>query len=263
MRDEFPAKVKDVLAKRVAYQCSNPDCRMQTIGPHSIMDKAISIGVAAHITAAAMGGPRYDDQMLEEHRTSIENGIWLCQSCSRLIDSDEKLNTPDLLQRWKREAERIAGDRLNKQLALGAAKLPFFSFDDLQPIAENGFYERQFDGQKVRVSLQGRFLHVEHVMSNGLTAYYVIDENGDVSEPKFPHPLSEYSLEIDPNLILRTEKEDLGDGNTREVVFMKWGKKATIIRDGEGKLAALQIEKGSTLNHIEKKIMILAPDFKS
>jgi hypothetical protein len=44
---------------------------------------------------------------------------------------------------------------------------------------------------------------------------------------------------------------------------MKWGKKATIIRDGEGKLAALQIEKGSTLNHIEKKIMILAPDFKS
>jgi len=63
-------------------------------------------------------------------------------------------------------------------------------------------------------------------------------------------------------LILNTVKVNLGNGNTQEMVFMKWGKKATITRDGEGKLAALLIEKGSTVNHIEKKILIRAPDFK-
>ena len=36
----------------------------------------------------AQGGPRYDASMTPEERKSFENGIWLCQSCSKLIDTD-------------------------------------------------------------------------------------------------------------------------------------------------------------------------------
>ena len=68
MRDEFSVKVKDLLAKRVAYCCSNPECGMATIGPNSDAMKATSIGVAAHISAASTNGPRFDREMSEETR---------------------------------------------------------------------------------------------------------------------------------------------------------------------------------------------------
>ena len=31
-RDDFPAKVRDRIAKMSAYRCSNPACRRMTIG---------------------------------------------------------------------------------------------------------------------------------------------------------------------------------------------------------------------------------------
>ena len=43
---------------------------------------------------------------------------------------------------------------------------------------------------------------------------------------------------------------------------MKWGKNATIIRHHNGKLAFIHIEKGFTINHIEKKISVNTPEFK-
>src|SRR5690349_211383 len=88
-RDDFPNPVKQLLARRVGVKCSNPDCRKPTSGPHQLPDKTVSIGVAAHITGAAPGGPRYDSALLTAARRSAGNGIWLCQSCSKLIDCDE------------------------------------------------------------------------------------------------------------------------------------------------------------------------------
>lgn len=105
MRDDFSSKTKEMLAKRVTYLCSNPLCRKPTIGPNSLQDKAISIGVAAHITAAAIGGPRYDSKLSQEDRVDIENGIWLCQNCSVLVDRDQIKFTKELLKEWKIKAE--------------------------------------------------------------------------------------------------------------------------------------------------------------
>ena len=59
-RDDFLQTTIDITAKRVDYLCSNPECGKQTVGPHSDPLKALSIGVASHICAAAEGGPRYD-----------------------------------------------------------------------------------------------------------------------------------------------------------------------------------------------------------
>ena len=85
-RDDFSQKTIDRLCERVGGKCSNPNCRRETKGHHSNPQKRVSIGEAAHITAAAEGGPRYNPDLTPEERSSIENGIWLCKSCARMID---------------------------------------------------------------------------------------------------------------------------------------------------------------------------------
>ena len=115
MRDEFSKKVKDTLARRVAYLCSNPSCRKRTCGPAEDENKFCSIGEAAHITAASKGGPRYDYSLTPEERSSINNGIWLCKNCARLIDIDEEAYPVDLLRNWKDEAERNASESLGQR----------------------------------------------------------------------------------------------------------------------------------------------------
>lgn len=108
MRDDFPKKIKDLLASRVGYRCSNPKCKKVTVGPNTNLNKSVSIGVASHIFAAAEGGPRFDPGMQVNIRKSFENGIWLCQNCAKLIDSDLKKYTPEFLRDWKETAEHWA-----------------------------------------------------------------------------------------------------------------------------------------------------------
>ena len=106
MRDDFTPKTKEILSKRVGFICSNPNCRKPTIGPNSDENKFTNIGVAAHITAASMGGPRYDANLTPEERISITNGIWLCNSCSVLIDRDYDSYNVETLNKWKDCAEK-------------------------------------------------------------------------------------------------------------------------------------------------------------
>lgn len=108
MRDDFKADVKDLLAKRVGMKCSNPNCRRPTSGPQENPKKVLNIGVAAHIAAASKGGPRYDPRMSSQERRSEANGIWLCQTCAKLIDNDEVRYNVDLLRRWRRLSEEAA-----------------------------------------------------------------------------------------------------------------------------------------------------------
>jgi hypothetical protein len=46
--------------------------------------------------------------MTAEERSSIENGIWLCQKCAKLIDNDETRFTAGVIEEWKRIAEATA-----------------------------------------------------------------------------------------------------------------------------------------------------------
>lgn len=107
-RDDFPTSVKTLLAHRAAMRCSSPDCRAATIGPQEGGAGSVNLGVACHIAAAAPGGPRYDASMSAEARRSDSNGIWLCQTCAKRVDSDASHYSAALLLEWKAEAERHA-----------------------------------------------------------------------------------------------------------------------------------------------------------
>lgn len=106
-RDDFSRSVQEDLARQVGFVCSNPECRAATLGPASD-DKASSTGVAAHICAAAIGGPRYCAEQTAEERSSQSNGRWVCHSCSRLIDNDPLAFNKELLRRWKVQAVQAA-----------------------------------------------------------------------------------------------------------------------------------------------------------
>lgn len=113
-RDDFSEEVKKAVAARVAHRCSRPSCRAATSGPQLTPSKFVNIGVAAHITAAAPGGPRYDPTLIPKERKSNENAIWLCQNCGKLVDNDASRFTVGELRRWKREAEEEALSRVGK-----------------------------------------------------------------------------------------------------------------------------------------------------
>ncbi|TWI85873.1 hypothetical protein IQ13_1042 [Lacibacter cauensis] len=149
MRDDFSAKTKEILAKRVTYKCSNPDCRKPTIGPNSDPNKTVLIGVAAHITAASVGGPRYNSDLTQEERADIDNAIWLCQNCSTLIDKDTAKYSVSLLEKWKIDAEDEAFKALQQKNYTDTPKA-----DQSRPYAEaeliwtHGFKRPQGASQK-------------------------------------------------------------------------------------------------------------------
>jgi hypothetical protein len=108
VRDDFAKRTVEALARRAGHRCSNPKCRRLTSGPRHEPDQSVNIGVAAHIHGAAPKGPRYKARQSESQRKSIENGIWLCQVCQKLVDNDPKGFSAETLASWKRVAEERA-----------------------------------------------------------------------------------------------------------------------------------------------------------
>ncbi|TLX08598.1 hypothetical protein [Rhizobium sp. MHM7A] len=111
-RDDFKAATKRLLALRVGYLCSNPECQRPTVGPKKGGSGYVSTGIAAHIKAAAPEGPRYDPSQTVLERSAFENGLWLCADHAHIIDHDEEHFTTELLLEWKRGAEERAFRRL-------------------------------------------------------------------------------------------------------------------------------------------------------
>lgn len=117
-RDYFDSKTIETLAKRASFICSNPDCKCLTLAASDIDDrKFIYNGVAAHITAASKGGPRYDANKTPEQRSNISNGIFLCGNCSIAIDKNNgnDFSVQQLLS-WKTEHENWIRENLNKSI---------------------------------------------------------------------------------------------------------------------------------------------------
>lgn len=114
MREEFTDKVKPTAAQRAGNVCSNPDCRAPTAAPQLDPTKSLSVGVAAHITAASQGGPRFKPALSTKERRGSQNAIWLCENCARKVDCDPDRFTEHVLRQWKQRAEEEALARVGK-----------------------------------------------------------------------------------------------------------------------------------------------------
>jgi hypothetical protein len=123
-RDDFKPAVREQLARRAAYTCSNPSCRRHTLLPTSTDTSSSNyVGVAAHISAASPGGPRYEPSLTQAQRESIENAIHLCAYCATLIDKNNGIDYPkEQLLLWKSAHEAYIRDQsfpltINNQFA--------------------------------------------------------------------------------------------------------------------------------------------------
>lgn len=170
-RDEFKSSIINALAKRASYICSNPDCRALTIGPSAAdQEKFESIGKAAHITAAAPGGARYDPSLNSSERTLIENGIFLCSGCADKIDKNLGIDYPaDLLRRWKKDHEDWVKRNLNKSVySLTRQRMPALNltFDGGTSILNVGKRTASRKYDKHRGQLSNRIVRVDFQLAN-------------------------------------------------------------------------------------------------
>lgn len=120
MRDDFNKAAKELLAKQAGHRCAHPHCGKPTSGADESGTGAINIGVAAHITAASAGGPRYDPAMTSEQRKDASNGIWLCQDHAHAVDADDSGFSAEILRTWKRQAEDRSFHALMAGMAAGS-----------------------------------------------------------------------------------------------------------------------------------------------
>ena len=68
------------------------------------------IGTVAHIAAANVGGPRYDQNLSSEQIRKIENLMLLCPNHHEIIDKTPKKYTVEFLQQMKRNHEEKYAD---------------------------------------------------------------------------------------------------------------------------------------------------------
>ncbi|WP_406071935.1 hypothetical protein [Micromonospora sp. NBC_01638] len=102
-RADFSAATRRLIAQRAGFQCSVLNCGRPTVGPGPGTADVIDIGMAAHIYAAAPGGPRGTGGLSINERRSAENGIWCCYDHGKAIDSDGGNSfSVSELRAWKR-----------------------------------------------------------------------------------------------------------------------------------------------------------------
>jgi len=116
-REPKPTAVKRLFALS-KNQCAFPDCKVPIIEPSGVVT-----GIICHIKARNKRGPRYDAKQTAEERHSFENLILLCSRHSKIIDSQPKQFTVELLSEMKEIHERDGNIEISKEEANGALRL--------------------------------------------------------------------------------------------------------------------------------------------
>ncbi|TLP71124.1 hypothetical protein [Nesterenkonia sphaerica] len=126
-RVEFTAGVRQLVARKAMYVCSNPDC-LRVTGFSTEKGKPRAIAQAAHILPASQAGPRRTDDVTlpdgsQAKRGDEENAIWLCLPCHYRVDADWEVYSEELLLEWKREHEDRASALVGLDLEQSLLKL--------------------------------------------------------------------------------------------------------------------------------------------
>ena len=110
-RANFSLHTKQLLASRAGHRCSFPPCGRPTSGPSSESESATAnTGEAAHIIAASCGpgARRARPDVSDAEKAHIDNGIWMCRTHAKLVDTDEMRFTIEMLREWRQLAEEKA-----------------------------------------------------------------------------------------------------------------------------------------------------------
>lgn len=115
---EFSSQTKRNLGERVAYICSNPNCRILTIKRKIDSERATKDGKASHINAASDEGPRFDENLTDKEISDFKNGIWLCSKCSGEVDDNKSKYLKEELIRWKETTEAYVETLMTQETRL-------------------------------------------------------------------------------------------------------------------------------------------------
>lgn len=184
-------------------------------GLHTDSQKRISIGQAAHITAASKGGPRYNPNLTAEQRKSIDNGIWLCNSCAKMIDNDEKQYPVELLSAWKSMAEyeqRCIINRTDNLLKVNgifesrkniACRKTKVALEELHNILKYAFeyWKHNFEGHFYDAFLENELIQHWELYKSNLEEIYSYIEKKEI----LCNTMIEYSLDLGPQLCTKIE----------------------------------------------------------
>lgn len=271
-----------VLFAKSHNQCAFPDCDSELI----TSDNTIICQIC-HIEAAEKGGERYNKNQTDEERRHYDNLILFCYKHHK-ITNDVMKYPVKILKQYKKDHEtgKISStmdervelaikktEELNNRIEGAIGKLAksddnlkngyeIFTSDKNEVwLPEQGkFYKTEFDdGHFFEYMMKDNLLYLNHGFPDGAVAYYEIDESGGVKETKWPYPLSEYTVEIPPEMILRTEVKTDPIGFTSKTYILKYGRKATLIFDFTGKLFEANINARTHVIHEDRKINIVDP----
>ncbi len=106
-RDNFTSATKSALARNVHFRCVYPGCPRVTHAS-TPQGQNVNLGQAAHVSAAARGGPRFDNALTPEQRRAYENGAWLCANHAKLVDDDPLTFPGETIRGWQRAMEESA-----------------------------------------------------------------------------------------------------------------------------------------------------------
>lgn len=140
MNARFSKTVVDVVARRAANTCSNPDCGAITSGPAEDIARAVNVGEAAHIFGARPGAARFDPNMAVVARADTTNAIWLCRNCHKRVDADPAQFPAGLLFEWRREHEARVAEVLGRA---GAVARERFRARMLEPFLKASYLTQQ------------------------------------------------------------------------------------------------------------------------
>lgn len=140
--DPLESQVRILFGKN-GGRCAYSGCGVSLVMPNQhIEDQPKNVGKIAHITAASLGGPRYDATLTTAQRRSESNLILLCGPHHDAIDTQLEFHTTA----WLRDAKAANEERVSRgyYYAIGSV-----GFDHLEIVCKGVNIARRDSGAEI------------------------------------------------------------------------------------------------------------------
>jgi len=267
------------LAIRSKNKCAFPAC------DHTILsEEGVYVAELCHIEAAEPGGPRYNPNQTDEERRAPSNLLFLCHE-HHTVTNDVVQYPVARLQEMKRAHEALPKVVFNYELLLQLLDEVFAeqtvirnllevssqigttsaSFPIVGPelqdswTPEEGRFYQTHTGPKTwfKYMMRDGWLHIEQQLEDGAIAYYEVNEQGNVRNPRLPYPMREYRVLIPEALVLNRQRIPSAIGTHAIRTTLKWSK-GTVIEHFVGeRFAGVECQARCTIDQKERTITIL------